>query len=107
MIFAGGYDKGPALLDWLSRLQLPFHRIIVIDDRLQNIKNLEETLAGKEIDFAGWHYRAADATARAYDSRVANLQLEMFERGHLLSDDEARFELSKRSCRLLFVPMAK
>lgn len=67
-------------------------KVIMIDDKLYNLKSLEKSLPGK-IDYLGFRYAAADPWVEAFDSKIAEVQSRYF-RG-ILSDEDAAQLLKK------------
>ena len=59
IIFTSGLDKGMVLEYILKKYNYYPKIIIFIDDLIENIKSLQKTCFKLNIDFYGFHYRAA------------------------------------------------
>ncbi len=96
VIFAGpGIDKGPALLAYLKKFKLQPTCVVMIDDKNSYLQEIEKTLQAHKIPFVGMRYGALDETLKAFNSEVADLQLEHLHK--ILSDEDALHLLQKRA----------
>ena len=99
VVYTSDGPKGAALLKFLDHYQLKPQSIALIDDRLENLRDVEAALAKRGIRFMGIHYTAAQPKIDAYRSEIANYQLNMFNssrRGSILSDEEALRAMARR-----------
>jgi hypothetical protein len=63
MLFSAGAGKGRALVTFLQQVGLQPARVLFVDDRLDNLQDVEQALLqlNPEIEFVGIHYTAARA----------------------------------------------
>lgn len=92
--FTDGSPKGLVLKYILRRVNLHPGRVVAIDDRIHHVHTFVETLL--ELGIPGYviHYLRF-REFEEFNPQVADLQFEIFKReGRLVSDDEARAQLS-------------
>jgi hypothetical protein len=97
-----GVDKGPCLLAYLKTLKKIPKRIVVIDDKMSNVKNIADAIEPLGIPFIGIRYGAADEKVKAYNPEIAELQREHFQK--ILSDEEALHLLKLKTQSLTTSP---
>jgi len=87
-IHAGPNSKSSVLLQFIKKTgELP-RKVIFVDDRPNQIADLEQLLARWNIDYVGIHYTAAAKQAAApYDPAIADLQWRSLPA--ILSDERA------------------
>lgn len=78
--------KGKALLEFLTKIALKPSRVVMLDDREENLESLEADLKSAKIPFVGHRYGAADALVKKYQKSVADMQWRHFP---VLSDELA------------------
>ncbi|CRX38870.1 DUF2608 domain-containing protein [Estrella lausannensis] len=87
ILFASGTHKGNALVKLLRHLHYCPDKIVFIDDKLNQLKDVEHTLENEGIAFVGLRYGFLDEKVAGFRKAVADLQFAHF--GHILSDEEA------------------
>ncbi len=88
IIFIGhGIEKGPALVAYLNKLKKIPKKIVVIDDKMNNIINIAQALKAFKADFIGLRYGGADEKVKSFNPKIADLQWEHFQK--ILSDEQA------------------
>lgn len=88
IIFSGPrMEKGPCLLAYLKKLDKMPKQIVMIDDKMSYVKNIAETIEPLGISFIGIRYGGADEKVKAYNPRIAEIQLEHFQK--ILTDEQA------------------
>ena len=81
---AGNIKKGLAYLKKLDKMP---KQIVMIDDKMSHVKNIAETLEPLGISFIGIRYGGADEKVKAFNPKIAEIQLEHFQK--ILSDEQA------------------
>ncbi len=88
IIFVGpGMEKGPCLLAYLKKLDKMPKQIVMIDDKMSHVKNIAESIEPLGITFIGIRYGGADEKVKAFNPKIAEVQLEHFQK--ILSDEQA------------------
>ncbi len=97
IFIASGLDKGPSLVSYLKKLEKFPKRVIMIDDKMSHLANIAKALEALDIPFIGIRYGALDEKVKAFNSEVADLQLEHLHK--VLSDEQALhlLQLNKKS----------
>ncbi len=90
IIYCGAAKKSETLLRQFETLP---SRIIFIDDRQRHVDELHDRLTEEGIEVYAFRYGGADAKEAAFNPLIAQLQHERLP--EFLSDEEARFILSK------------
>ena len=67
--------KGETLVGFLNKINWWPNRIIFIDDKIENLKEVAQIAKEKNIDFLGLHYRAAEDLPCTVDPEVAEFQI--------------------------------
>jgi hypothetical protein len=83
VIFSSKTPKGEALKRFLEALEWYPHKVILVDDRLENHHSLEAVLATMGIEYIGFYYRASEQVREGLDKNLAEFQLR-----HLLEHEE-------------------
>jgi hypothetical protein len=84
---ARGEDKGPSLVAYLKKLEKLPKRVIMVDDKMSHLTNIEKALEPLNIPFIGLRYGVLDEKVKAFNSKVADLQLKHLHK--VLSDEQA------------------
>jgi hypothetical protein len=85
IIFVGeNNDKGKVLVQFLKALKLKPKRVVFVDDKVKNVKNVEAALQKEKLPFLGFRYGATDAKVKAFKEDSAKLKL--FVLGELPKD---------------------
>ena len=70
--------------------------IRLVDDKIRNVTAVGEEMDKYKIPFTGYRYGAADGRVKAFNPKIAEKQLEHFNKtGYLLSDKEALAKIGK------------
>lgn len=98
VLFASNHTKGEVLPHLLSQLSWHPHRVVMVDDRLEQLQSIEKALEGTGIEFVGLHYRAAEELPYHVDEELGRFQFHhLAETGEWLHDDEARAYLAEQA----------
>ena len=81
-------DKGEVLVRFLRKTGLKPKKIVMVDDRRENLVHVEKALKKRKVTFVGFRYGGADEVVKRFDPNVAEVQMKWF--GKILSDDAAR-----------------
>jgi len=88
--------KGEALVGFLNRINWWPTRIIFIDDKIENLKEVAQIAKERNINFLGLHYRAAENLPCTVDQEVAEFQINyLIEKEEWISEDKAKEEMIK------------
>lgn len=88
--------KGPVLKEILSSLTTHPEKIIFVDDRINQIKSVDDACQELEIPCMAFHYVPA-INAPRLDEKIADYQLSTLVHEHRwVLDNEARLELEQR-----------
>lgn len=96
ILFNGKNNKGKVLKAFLEQIQLRPLQIVFVDDRIKNVKNLDDAFSGTQINLLAYRYGALDEKVRRFELeylKVADLQLRYLNR--ILSDEDAKFLLTR------------
>ena len=91
-ILYGGFknSKGPLLVDFLKQLDLHPRKVVFVDDKLKNVKSVDEALTTRGFNVICYRYGAADAWVKSYQPKVVEYELNHFNRtGEIISDIDA------------------
>jgi hypothetical protein len=91
VIFSGDNKKGAALTAFFHHMNFFPKRIVLIDDRLEQVCELAKFISG--FDYIGIHFRGAEERVKAFDPQVADLQWSLLPQ--IISDHEAAMRLEK------------
>ncbi|MCH9610475.1 MAG: hypothetical protein S4CHLAM81_01190 [Chlamydiales bacterium] len=94
ILFTAGTHKGKGLQKLLAKLDYKPKRILFINDKRGNLRQLEEGVNELKIPFTGLRYGYLDDKVRNFRSDIADLQLENFKM--IVSDKDAETILNSR-----------
>lgn len=89
IIFTSGTKKGKALLTWLDTNDLHPERILFINDKLTHLRDVEEDIEARGINFIGLRYNYSDDRVKNFRKDIADIQWKYSTFQHILSDEEA------------------
>ena len=91
LMSVGGNNKGTILVQFLNKLELNPGRVLFVDDKVKNTKNVEEAMQATAFPYFGFRYGAADAKVKAFDAKLADFEFGYFsDYGVVLSDATAK-----------------
>jgi hypothetical protein len=91
IFMADGGDKGQYLVEFLKQVGSTAHRVIFIDDKLNNVQSVERALDQTTLEHISFRYGAADPEVKAFDRGVADFEYRYFQQtGEFISDRKAR-----------------
>lgn len=93
-LFTAGTHKGMALIKFLGQIKLAPESVVFINDKRQNIEEVDEICNKCQIPFIGLRYGYLDEKVKSFKNDLADLQLKHF--GYIISDDEAEKMLSEK-----------
>lgn len=89
IIFTNHMPVGPAIVEFLSRLENQPSRIIIVDNDIGNLINAESSL-NAIIPFTGFRYVHSDNLKRDFDPTLGNIQLFAYiNEKKIISDEQA------------------
>lgn len=94
IIFSKHIPKGDLLQILFQELNYTPSLILFVDDKLEQVKSVEEALKEAGIPFIGFWYRRAEKDRAGFNPMATNIQLEFLFGKRVLSDKAAR-ELAK------------
>jgi hypothetical protein len=89
ILFTSGTVKGTALLHLLDHLGYAPKRIVFINDKEKHLKDIEDAVISRNIEFIGLRYSYSDARVNAFRPEIAEIQWKYSSFAHILSDAEA------------------
>lgn len=94
MLFVGDLNsKGEVFKLFLEKIQGSPKKIVFIDDKMKNVQDLENALAGSGITHIGVHYTAIDHVPPIYSRELAEFQ---YKHRHIpMSNEEAAWLISE------------
>ena len=78
IIFVGNHDKGEVLAHWLKQTKFKPTKIIFIDDKLKNVKDVEKALHKRNYPFIGIRYGKIDERVKNFDIEATDREYEQF-----------------------------
>lgn len=89
VIFTNCLLKGGVLEVFLKKLKAAPRKIVLVDDRLYQLKSVEEMAQSMGIEFLGLYYRAAEKMVGTFDPEMACYQMEnLLQNNYWLSDEK-------------------
>ncbi len=84
-------NKGLVLADFFATQNISPRRLIFVDDKVKHVNNMDAVFAQKGQDNINFRYGAADARVKAFDSKIADYQWDLFVKtGELISDEDVK-----------------
>jgi hypothetical protein len=74
VIYCGENTKSEGLLAFFKETGMIPKKVVFIDDRWEQVRNLEKTLKQQNIEFVGIRFSGADKHVQAFDGAIADLQ---------------------------------
>jgi hypothetical protein len=71
VMLMGDGDKGKALLRFLKKIGLKPARVVFVDDKLKNVKNVDAALTAARVPVVSFRYGATDAKVQAFNDVMA------------------------------------
>lgn len=87
VLFTSGANKGHCFREFLARAAYMPKRVLFINDKYANIKEVADICYEDEIEFLGLRYGYLDDKIAKFDVDIADIQ--MFNFGNILTDEEA------------------
>lgn len=81
-------QKGTVLVAFLKHIGYIPECIVMVDDKLEHLKHVEEAVAGLGIPFIGFRYSGADEWVKSFDPRIAEIQHKHYP--EMISNEKAR-----------------
>lgn len=81
-IFTGKYSKGEVLAAWLKQIDYQPKKVIFVDDKLKNIKSVEQSLHKRNFPFIGLRYSFLDERVKQFDWDTTQKEFEQFLQQH-------------------------
>src|SRR3972149_1511346 len=77
IIFSGNYNKGEVLVSWLKQVHYTPKKVIFIDDKLKNVRSVEQALHKRDFPFYGLRYGFLDEHRKNFDWNTTQKELEL------------------------------
>lgn len=91
ILFAKNGQKGEALSQFLQHIKIAPQRIVFIDDRLDNLQDVERFCAIRGIPFVGYWYHGAEKLPCQLEKIIYQSQFNYLEKYHIwLEEDDIR-----------------
>lgn len=87
VIYCGENTKSEALIAFFKEIGRTPKKIVVVDDRLDQIEGLEKSIEALGIEFVGMRFSAADKRVQAFDGDIADVQFSYLPK--IVTDEEA------------------
>jgi len=78
VLFTAGTHKGKALFKFLDMLHVNPSKVVFINDKHQNLAEVEETCLERNMPFTGLRYGFLDEWVNSFNPKVADAQLKSF-----------------------------
>jgi phosphoglycolate phosphatase-like HAD superfamily hydrolase len=95
VLFTAGTPKGKALLKLLEIIGCKPKQIVFVNDKESHLKDMESSVVEAGIPFIGLRYSYSDQRIARYSQEIADIQFAHSSFGHILSDEEAKQQISK------------
>lgn len=89
ILFTSGTVKGVALVNYLDHINYRPKRIVFINDKATHLRDVEEVVTGRNIEFIGLRYAYSDERVNAFKPEIADIQWNHSSFNHILTDAEA------------------
>lgn len=89
ILFTSGTPKGAALLKLLDIIGYQPNHIIFINDKETHLRDVEDGIKGRNIDFVGLRYNFSDQRVANFRREIADIQWKNSTFDRLLTDEEA------------------
>ena len=87
VIYCGENTKSEALIAFFKEIGRIPKKVVIVDDRLDQIEALEKTIEALGIEFVGIRFNAADKRVQAFDEDIADVQFSYLPK--IVTDEEA------------------
>ena len=89
IMFTGRYTKAEVLAAFMAKHASKPKFLVFVDDRLEQVENIEKWCQDNQIAITSCHYTAAGKTEGNINPARSSLQIESFQNANWLSDAEA------------------
>jgi hypothetical protein len=90
ILFTSGKSKGESFFQFSSDLGVLPKKIVLVDDKLSNLKSVEKEAEERGVEFVGLRYSACDEQIANFSPLIAEHQFENSTFSHIVSDKEAQ-----------------
>lgn len=90
VIYTGGTNKGEALTAFLDLAGYRPDAVVMVDDKEYNLKDVAASMSARGVRSLLYRYSAVDHVVKAFDGKAADVQLDRFIEGRLISDEAAK-----------------
>jgi hypothetical protein len=95
ILFTAGTHKGKALKKFLNLIKFQPKSMLFINDKMENLKEVEMMCTEEHIPFTGLRYGFLDEKIKKFRKDLVDVQFDHF--GHILSDEAAEAILERAS----------
>jgi hypothetical protein len=89
ILFTGPHEnKGIVLSQFFKSKGIHPSRLIFIDDKLGNVKNMDAVFTASGIPNINFRYGAADLWVSQFDTKITDIEWSYFQKYHILLTDE-------------------
>ncbi len=97
IIYAGNsQEKGEFLKEIFTQTGYLPSKIIFIDDKIDSLKEVENTLQSLNIPFVGYAYSRTSQKHAGFDPQIANIQLDWLLKNHIILSDHEAVEIKSK-----------
>lgn len=90
ILFVGNNNKGLVLAQFLREQNIEAKRLLFIDDKQKNVKNVDDAFLNSGIVNINYRYGGADNKVASFSAQIADAQWQYFlDTSILLTDEEA------------------
>ncbi len=97
IFLASGTNKGPFLENILNKTGYLPAKVIFVDDKMDDVKSVEETLNAMGIPNACYWYHRADSDRKNFNPLIASIQLQALLNDQRVPNDEEALNISEES----------
>lgn len=95
ILFTSGRSKAEAMEKLCTAMNLHPKKMIFVNDKKDNLQDLERYALNRGIDFTGLRYGFSDFRKEAFDKKIADYEFCNSSFDYIMSDEEAKKNLSE------------
>lgn len=100
ILFVGDFNKkGEVLVSFFDVANQMPKRIVFIDDKKENVEEVQYTLSSHQIEYVGVHYTAVENSTPIYSREIARFQQQLLKK--MISNESAKLLMEKEQFGIL------